>query len=251
MKKRFSICISVILAIMISLSASAADLMSAPSDDLLDEVIVDEQVLGEPGAKEVFLEATWVSANNYEYRDLSGEVFAHRVEYEELEPGVIIDKAVDADVIASENATEVFLEPTQVDANTYEYYDENGTLMGTLVVGSEEEDSPASAATTRATSYRIDWDVPRGSYTHGSVDLDTTKTATEVYYKVIFVHTGRTFVGYYHTGSQTYYWFNPPSSSGLNGHFLCATSHKINFALKNDSNSPMTYIGAYSLSPLD
>lgn len=153
---------------------------------------------------------------------------------------------VDYGVDGSLTAEQVYIEPVQIDENTYHYYDENGELLA-MYIADAHDVYPAS---TNATVYNINWTIPGGGIKYSNVDLDTTQGATNVYYRVYFTTGVLTYVGNYFSYADRYYWYNPPKTESFTGYYVCATSHPINFALKNDGHFTTQYTGGFSLSPM-
>lgn len=163
-----------------------------------------------------------------------------------ISAGAVEAPGVDYGVEGSLTAEEVYIEPVRIDENTYHYYDENGELLAVFFADPADGD-PASP---RATLYNISWEIDPNSIKHSTVDLDTTQGATDVYYKIFASYETTTYVGYYMSSADKYSWFNPPFTLTKSGSFLCATSHPINFALKNTGNRRNHYSGGFSLSPI-
>lgn len=139
---------------------------------------------------------------------------------------------------------QVYIKPVQVDENTYHYYDENGELLAMYVADSAD----AYSASPRSTQYSINWTIPgNGGIKYSTVGLDTSQGGFEVHYRVYFTTGVLTFVGYYSSVADRYSWFEPPHSSSFSGYYICASSHPINFALKNDGNFTTTYSGSFKL----
>lgn len=159
------------------------------------------------------------------------------------EPGVL---GIDYGVEGSTTATEVYIEPVQINENTYHYYDEDGELLAVFIADSEE----TQTVSPRATRYNISWDIGANSVKHSPVELDTTNGPTNVYCRVTPVNPTKSYIGYYKSIVDKYTWFDPPFTSTKSGSFQCASSHPINFAIKNEGNIANTYGGAFSLSPL-
>lgn len=149
-------------------------------------------------------------------------------------------------VEGSMTATEVYIKPVQVNENTYHYYDKSGELLAIFIADLEETQS----VSPRATRYNISWDIGANSFKHSSVELDTTNGPTNVYCRVTPVYQTQSYVGYYKSQVNQYTWFDPPFTSTKSGSFQVASSHPINFAIKNAGNIANTYGGAFSLSPL-
>lgn len=159
-------------------------------------------------------------------------------------PGVqvIVSEAVDPEVIAAENATEVYLDPVKIDENTYAYYDEDGVLFGTFVVDPDAANTVAKAATT---VYYFNWSIQANSYTHGDIALDTVSAVAEIHHSVLWLGGTLSYAGFYTPRVNQYAWINPPSTSRLEGYFLVGSSDKVNFALKNAGSQPSNYTGSY------
>lgn len=153
---------------------------------------------------------------------------------------------IDCGVEGSVTATEVYIKPIQIDESTYHYYDEDGELLAIFIADSEED----QAVSPRATRYNISWNIGANSAKHSPVELDTTNGPTNVYCSVTPVYSTKSYIGYYKSIVDKYTWFEPPFSSTKSGSFQCASSHPINFAIKNAGNIANTYGGAFSLSPL-
>lgn len=159
-----------------------------------------------------------------------------------LPAGAVEDTDVDYGVEGSLTAEHVYIDPVQVGENTYHYYDESGELLAMFVANEAETYSATQ-------KYSIDWKIPAKSIKHSSVEIDTTQGA-EVHHKIYQTAGTLSFVGYYLSAVDKYTWFNPPSTQTLEGYFICATSHPVNFAIQNDGKSMNQYYGTYYLAPL-
>lgn len=251
--KRTKVFLSTLLAlsILFSAGAAAADISFKEKSGIQGEtfkIVVDEQA--DPAtvakenatAKEVYLPAS------YGYRvpddtSASGEGES----FDSLFPDarVVVDEPASPEIIAAENAKEVYLDPVQIDENTYEYYDEDGVLFGTLVTGPEAASEILSATRADPVKYQLNWQIPAKDKTHGTQLLDSVIAVAEIHHNVTCLNSTLTFVGYYGSGDNTYHWINPPSSSKLDGYFLLGSAHKVYFALKNDGNTLGYYGGTY------
>lgn len=158
---------------------------------------------------------------------------------------IIVDEPVAPEIIAAENATEFFMKPVQIDENTYEYYDEDGTLFGTFIVTSSATNQDSLDLASRAAVHTIDWRIAGNSYAHGDVELDTMGAVAEIHHTVLCLNGTTTYVGYYKPAVAEYRWLEPPFNDRLDGYFHLSASHKVNFALKNTSNFPGNYSGGY------
>lgn len=252
MKKTKAI-ISSLLAMSIIFSASAAAAgvtfngkTIAPVDEF--NIVVDEQASPATVARENATAAEVYLPASYGYRVPVDAATTKKDEaFDSLvsDAQVIVDEAASAAVIAEENAAEVYLDPVQIDENTYEYYDEDGALFVTLSTGSEAANEMRSSTRATPTKYNLNWQIPAKDKTHGTQLLDSVVAVAEIHHNVTCLNNTLTYVGYYHTGNNTYYWLNPPSSSKLDGYILLGTSHKVYFALKNDGNIIANYGGTY------
>ncbi len=239
--------LSVLLALTI-LSSAFVLATNTPPPPTAPETItivrdkgVSQEVIASENATEVFLPASFgyrvpenaCEAENSEFAKL---LFPHAT--------TTVSKAASAQTMKAEQATEIFMEPVRIDDSTYEYYDDEGVLFGTLVLP-DNTSTTLSISNTRAEVYTFDWTIPANSYTHGDIALDAAGSAAEIHHSAICFGDTSTYVGYYTPNNSTYHWLNPPSATKLEGYFILADSQSVHFALKNASNQPGTYTGGY------
>lgn len=133
---------------------------------------------------------------------------------------------------------EIYIDPVKLDENKYAYYDDYGELIGILTIN-------ASAVSTQvASTETFDWTIRAGEYMHDDVSLDTTNGPCTIHYQV-YANSGTTVAGYYAEKLSGYRWMNAPFSGNYSGNFMVASSHPINFALKNESRTTIHYSGGY------
>lgn len=142
---------------------------------------------------------------------------------------------------------EVFMEPEQIDENTFVYRDENGEIVATQVLLDETDES---MPVTRATVYGAHWTLAPSRYEHDTKTFDA-RNNIYIYYHVDFSRSGDSYAGYYDHSVDTYRWLGDPVSYGMHGWVLIGGSSAVSFAIKNASNSTITYDARYSTAPFD
>lgn len=146
---------------------------------------------------------------------------------------------------AKEYTTQVYLTPVQVSENTYEYYNEDGTLFCTWVAESEMTSKTLSDLTANATKYWVSWTLMPQAYRHDDVALNTGGAVVEFHHEINSQGGTLSYVGFYTPATGVYKWVDPPTTGNLTGHFLLGSSQKVNFAMKNAGKSPGMYAGSY------
>ena len=160
--------------------------------------------------------------------------------HKETDPGASQESA------AAEAATEVYLTPVKIDDTTYEYVDEDGVVLVTMYLTNEVP----TAVPLTAARYAFDWNISPKSSKYGAVDLDVSNGLNRLYASATLLNGNITYIGYYVSATNTYYWANSPQTSAYtNVYLIIAASDPINFALKNDSNFSGRYLGEYWLTP--
>lgn len=149
--------------------------------------------------------------------------------------------AVDNEVMVNE-ANEIYLSPTKIDENKYVYLDENGEVLISVELLSDR-----APTVVKGTPHDFYWELGPGESKHDNVDIETNGVMS-IYVNAIVMNLTLSYVGYYSTASSTYYWIEPPSSSQFNMRFSVASSHIINFAMRNAGTHRSTYMGSYTLS---
>lgn len=237
----------------ITVSAISAPDSPMPAFEMPTEVIIDEQV-----------SATIIAAENSTHVSWEGQVHEHEgynpnrealirhlansdEKFSDEEPvdiEIFIDEQVDAKILATENATEIYLEPVEIDEHTYEYYNEDGMLVATMVTFTKEESNTLGKGVSSV--FNLNWSIPANSYTRGTTNLDMSITS-ELYYTVFWDNETRTYPGFYGAESNTYTWFDTSYSREVGAYTLILSSQDVNFALKNDGNFTTSYAGGYWL----
>lgn len=140
---------------------------------------------------------------------------------------------------------EVYLEPEQIDENTFAFRDEDGNILAILNKDNDTAEKPVS---TRATVYGLIWDLRPSSY-----QRDTRKfsaiDSVHIYYDVSFLTSGATYIGYYADRPDTYYWLDIKYIYGAKGDVYIGGGTNIYFAIKNASDHSIRYEGKYSTAP--
>lgn len=228
MKLRKSYCVTaiafcVVLISGIMIRGLAADVKTVPPDDEEVTIVMDHGMKNSPqDAKEVYL-----------YSDGIGG-------YTEVQK--VWDNGASQEDMIAEDAEEVYLASRKINDTTYEYVDESGSVIITMYLSDEAPRGVPLAATRYGFNWRID---PKSSK-RGDVDLDVSSGTHRLYVSATIMNGNATYIGFYATNNNTYYWIEPPTSSSISSvYFLVNSSHPINFALKNDSNFVGKYLGEY------
>lgn len=148
-------------------------------------------------------------------------------------------------VLASANEhdySECELVMSAIDDVTYELATPDGKVVGTLYMDSSE-----NAAVPYSISEDVDWLVPQDNIAHSTTYFDTTYGSLGFNYTISAVPKGDTKFGFYCSANKTYYW-SPGLQGSVSGYFPVSQGFGlVAFAIKNESNHSIRYIGSYTV----
>ena len=156
---------------------------------------------------------------------------------------VICVAAAPAEAFSGEEntPTEVFLEPEQIDENTFCYRDENGDIIAYWENLSGEE----YAATRASNGETVYWQLRKDEFEHGDYYFNTEDGVTVVVEIDSSSSRATAYLGTYHGRSNKYSWFNTPSTNGFHTRLTFAGTVSLTMAIKNEGPAPSTFDGYY------
>lgn len=147
--------------------------------------------------------------------------------------------------------THVYYKPIQVDENTWEYRDEDGSLVATLEAFTEIPEVATQARASDNGPWTVDWQLSAQSSKYDQSRTIKSDGTITLYVSVQPSNSGKTYIGYYMHEPNRYSWLETPytSTAVISRKITIGTNTSISFAIQNAGTTSNRYIGRYGTAP--